>query len=161
PVANVGVPKETLPTSSAEASWGDRGFSDVEAFASPENILECQPYNGFLMAAHHAYQDHYPLSLSPDHIWLCISQGLGTHINLNAEELRSRLVSHEGKLKLTVRRDNFVLGSPDNDWSGVVSEFSEQLGEHLGGCVIAHENLPKSLIAYHNFVGIFFLDTSR
>ncbi len=83
-------------------------------------------YHPVVAAAHHAFMDHRPLCLSPDMIWLMICQGVANHINVHAEELRPRIVSHQGKLTIKVRRDDFVKGSPENPWSEVFNEFSVQ-----------------------------------
>ena len=69
---------------------------------------------------------HYPLGLSPDMIWLCIMQGLSIHVNKNAEKLKSKFVSHEGKVEIVVRRDDFVKGQ-QNSWQEVFSDFSAQI----------------------------------
>jgi hypothetical protein len=111
--------------------------------AAPSRPVEaCTQYHGSLVAdvsfhpvvaaIHRAYQDHRPLCLSPDIIWLLISQGFANHVNANAEALRPRLVSHQGKIDLQIRRDDFVKGSPENSWPEVFSEFSAAVREHLG-----------------------------
>lgn len=89
----------------------------------------CHPLLG---ALHLAFADHRPVCLSPDIIWLTLTQGLANHVNMNAEKLRRQFVEHDGKLKLVVRRDDFVKGSPENPWSGVFGEFSEKIKEHIG-----------------------------
>jgi hypothetical protein len=88
--------------------------------------------NGLLRAVNMAYDDHRPLALSPDMIWLAIAQGVAAHINADAEALRSRFVRHEGKAKLTVIRDEFLMGFAGNDWEGVFTEFSGQIRDHIG-----------------------------
>ena len=85
-----------------------------------------------IAALHGSFASHRPLCLSPDIIWLTITQGLAIHVNQNAEQLRQRLVSHDGKLKISVSRDDFVKGAPDNPWPEVFSEFSRAIREHLG-----------------------------
>ena len=55
-------------------------------------------------------------------IWLQILQGLASHVNANAEELRHHFVTHEGKKVITIRRDRFVKGNPDNDWEGAFND---------------------------------------
>ena len=87
--------------------------------------------NALVDAVHTAFDCHYPLVLSPDMIWLCIMQGLSIHVNENAEKLRSKFVSHQGKEKITVRRDDFVKGQ-QNPWQEVFSEFSAQIRGHIG-----------------------------
>eukprot|EP00463_Aulacantha_scolymantha_P001046 TRINITY_DN1729_c0_g1_i1.p2 TRINITY_DN1729_c0_g1~~TRINITY_DN1729_c0_g1_i1.p2 ORF type:complete len:83 (-),score=13.11 TRINITY_DN1729_c0_g1_i1:525-773(-) len=53
--------------------------------------------NLFVKSVHMAFFGHHPLILSPDIIWQTIAQGLANHVDQNAEELRSKFVSHEGK----------------------------------------------------------------
>ena len=88
--------------------------------------------NSFVGAVHAAYHSHYPLVLSPDMIWQCVAQGFAIHVNKNAEKLRHLFVAHEGKKKIVVRRDEFVKGSPDNDWEGALGDFSEEIRKNVG-----------------------------
>lgn len=105
-------------------------------------VEACTRYHGRLVAhvhahpvleaVHLAFAGHRPLTLSPDAVWLMIAQGVANHIGLNAEALRSRFVAHEGRAKLTVRRDDFVKGSPENPWPEMVASFCEKIREHVG-----------------------------
>lgn len=89
--------------------------------------------NGFIDAIYRSFESHVPLTLSPDHVWLVLAQGFATHVKQNAEELRARFVPFDGKKNIVVRRDaGFMPGNADNDWSGVVDELAQQLGEHVG-----------------------------
>ncbi len=78
---------------------------------------------------------HRPLCLSPDTIWLMIIQGVANHINAHAEELRPRIVSHQGKIDIEVRRDDFIKGSPENPWSEVFDDFSAQIRAQVGASI--------------------------
>jgi len=108
----------------------------------PRPVEACARYHGRLVgrvafhplvaAVHRAFRDHRPLCLSPDMIWLLICQGVANHINVHPEELRPRLVPHQGQMTLAVRRDDFVKGSPENPWPEVFSEFSAQIRRHMG-----------------------------
>src|SRR5215831_17310066 len=60
----------------------------------------CHP---LIEAVHTAFSRHYPLTLSPDAIWLTIAQGFSHHITENAATLRDRLVRHRGRAKLVVK----------------------------------------------------------
>jgi hypothetical protein len=91
--------------------------------------FSCHPLLG---ALHFAFAQHRPLCLSPDIIWLTLTQGLANHINLNAERLRRQFVRHDGQLSIVVRRDEFIKGSPENPWPGVFAEFSEHIQGHIG-----------------------------
>jgi hypothetical protein len=114
----------------------------VEAQIKPGPVDSCSRYHGRLLkrvayhpvvaTVHRAFMGHHPLSFSPDTIWLMIIQGVANHINAHAEELRPRIVSHEGKVTIKMRRDDFVKGSPENPWSEVFDEFSTQIRDYIG-----------------------------
>src|ERR1035438_4269912 len=40
-------------------------------------------YNGFLQAIQYSFNDHRPIVISPDMIWLLICQGFSIHLNKN------------------------------------------------------------------------------
>jgi len=88
--------------------------------------------NPLIEAIQFAFNSHYPLTLSPDDVWLCISQGFAEHVKQNAEELRHRFVQHEGKAKIEVVRMGWRHDDPNNDWQGVFPEFSEGIAQHIG-----------------------------
>lgn len=123
-----------------------RGQSFPMPEAPPRRPVEsCFRYHGRLVAevayhpvvaaVHLAFQDHRPLVLSPDIVWLMIVQGVANHINANAEALRSKFVRHEGRAEIVVRRDDFIKGSPENPWPEVFRAFSKTIGEHVGPAV--------------------------
>jgi hypothetical protein len=101
-----------------------------------ERLVGPPGFNGtthpLIEAVHTAFAEHYPLVLSPDDVWLCLAQGFAMHVEAHSEALRSRFVGHEGKLELEVRRDDFVRGSPDNDWQGCFAEWSDAIAAHIG-----------------------------
>lgn len=88
--------------------------------------------NGFVAALDVAFNRHVPLTLSPDDVWLCVAQGFAHHVSLHAEALRARFVRHEGKAALSVRRDDFRKGYPDNPWPEAFAAFSDQISAHVG-----------------------------
>jgi len=110
--------------------YGELEKPPIEAWSNTPLINDTK--HGLLSAIHMAFDQHRPLSLSPDAFWLTISGGLATHINLNAEKLRKKFVDFEGKKKIIVRRDHFVKGSPDNDWEGCFDEFSDKISDYIG-----------------------------
>eukprot|EP00051_Salpingoeca_urceolata_P032050 m.14085 g.14085 ORF g.14085 m.14085 type:complete len:373 (+) comp4726_c0_seq1:236-1354(+) len=83
--------------------------------------------HGFVQAGLTAFDGHHPFSFSADHVWLMVLQAVAQHVNANSDELRHNFVTFEGKETLVVHRDEFVLGSPRNDWAGVAIEFGEQI----------------------------------
>jgi hypothetical protein len=121
-VSNVVPATEPLPTVSYIRAVADFLGSPVEAYSRYHGTLiasiRAHPLIGTL---HAGFATHRPVSLSPDIIWLTLCQGFAHHVNANSEALRHRLVDHEGRLTIKVRRDAFVKGSPDNDWPDVFS----------------------------------------
>ena len=99
-----------------------------------EEVVEGSHPHGFIAAAISAFANHYPLALRPQHFWLMILQAIATHVELNAEEVRSKWVAHEGKKELLVWRHGFRLGRP-NDWAGVIDDpkdgFLAQIGRNV------------------------------
>lgn len=106
----------------------------IEATSAPKKMLMpgAMGPHGLANAIIAAFSEHYPLVISPDVFWVTLTQSLANHINANAEQLRSKFVSHEGKKKITINRDSFVKGSPDNDWAGCFNEFSAEIKKHIG-----------------------------
>ena len=97
-----------------------------------EQLVRGVNFHPLVAAIHLAFNDHRPLVLSPDMLWLLVAQGLANHINANAEELRPMFVAHAGKAPIVVRRDDFKKGAPGNPWPEVFSEFSRYIRDHIG-----------------------------
>jgi hypothetical protein len=107
----------------------DRGTGSLEACCDYHSTVVPCPTHPLVFACVRAWVDHRPLVLTPDTIWLGLAQGFAAHVNAHSEELRSRLVSHEGKMELVVDGDalGFVRGSPENPWPLAFSAFGEQI----------------------------------
>jgi hypothetical protein len=92
--------------------------------------------HSFFQGMYQAYSDHRPFVLSPDMIWLLISQGFAQHVSNNAEELRKYFVDFDGRLSLVVRNDNITLDNPNSPWEDVFPEFTKQIGKYTGNELI-------------------------
>ena len=104
----------------------------IEAMAlSDDRLICCKDTHPFAQAAHDAFYEHCPLTITPDDVWFCIAQGFAHHVNLNAEALRKKFVRHKGKLKLVVERPDFILGQP-NPWPEAFTAFSDEIAAHVG-----------------------------
>jgi hypothetical protein len=146
-VSNVKPAKEPLPEVPCYKVIAGYAGSGVEACSSYHGKLvqfrpdpwseETEAAHPLIAALHGAFTEHRPVALSPDIVWLTLTWGLAQHINLHAEELRHHFVGHEGKVKITVRRDDFIKGSPENPWPEAFTAFSERVREHIGAA--AHE----------------------
>lgn len=131
----VEVKQKLFTLSNQEVAWDEllpTNCYKIEACSNEPIIPSEGAMNAFIMTVHTAYDNHCPLVLSPDHIWLVIAQGFVHHITQNAERFRSRFVDFEGKKKLIVRIDDFVKGDATNPWTLVFPQFSAQIREFIG-----------------------------
>ena len=72
---------------------GIRKKEAIEDANDDTKLIQNYGYNhGFINAVSVAWNDHIPLAFSPDHIWTMIGQGFSKHMELHAEELRSKFV---------------------------------------------------------------------
>lgn len=91
--------------------------------------MEKYPFYGTVL---HAYAYHQSLSFSPDMIWLLICQGFSRYVNAHAEEMRSALVTFEGKKELAVKTNKNLLDHADA-WPGIVSEYVSMINDSTKG----------------------------
>lgn len=77
-----------------------------------------------------AYNNHYKLTLAPDHIWLTILHGFSQFMARNAETVRKEFVSHEGQTEIMLQATDFRLGG-DNDWPRLFGEFNGAIRSYL------------------------------
>ena len=88
-------PEKLLPTVAPEKLFANINKNFI-TLSVTDNLVELgtRPViTGYLRA----YQNHYPITLSPDIAWLLICQGFSRHINANSEALRSSLVNFKDK----------------------------------------------------------------
>ena len=90
--------------------------------------------NSFLKGMINAYASHRAVELSPDMIWLLICQGFAYHVNKNAEELRDKIVFHEGKKTLTVITEYDLFSDTDSvRWEMIFNDFENQIKSNTKG----------------------------
>jgi len=101
------------------------------SFADAQN-LRIVVKDAFYQCIVRAYAEHKSVTLSPDMMWLLISQGFARYVNAHSEELRSQLVYHEGKQDLMVMtKDDLLSGKAD--WGKLMNDFSKQIERHTKG----------------------------
>lgn len=103
------------------------------SFADAQN-LRIIVKDAFYQCMVKAYAEHKSITLSPDMMWLLISQGFARYVNAHSEELRSQLVYHEGKQDLMVMtKDDLLSGKAD--WGKLMNDFSKEIERHTKGKV--------------------------
>lgn len=77
--------------------------SIYDNFESSSKRCWGQSRNSFFDMFWMAFNTHSEIILSPDDVWIAISLAFSQHIQNNAEKLREKFVSHNGKEKLMVK----------------------------------------------------------
>jgi hypothetical protein len=106
---------------------------NIVAKSDIQGNMLCYKYTSFFDGLYFAYAHHRPFTLSPDMIWLLISQGFSNHVLNNAEQLRSLFVKGSGKTELTVVNNKIDLNDPKSPWEEVFPEIGKQIAESTGG----------------------------
>jgi hypothetical protein len=83
-------------------------------------------YHSFFNGVYQAYADHRPLVLSPDMIWLLISQGFARHVSSDPEKMRKYFVDFLDKKTLEVTAKGTIV------WEDIFPQFTKQIGEYTG-----------------------------
>ena len=92
-----------------------------------ETLLE----HPLIAATHLAFAEHRPLCLSPDHIWLAVTQGVSLHVKNKPETFRQVLgVKHSGSKQLMVHVWE-LRHSDSSFWESVVGQLVQQLHANL------------------------------
>jgi len=79
-----------------------------------------------------AYANHQSVVLTPDMIWILITQGFSNYVNAHSEEMRPLLVNHEGKKELAVNSEENLL-SKKADWPKLMGDFTSMINENTKG----------------------------
>ena len=133
---------------------GDTHAMIAWSFSDDEKFYTFTGKDVFFKTIVRAYAEHRPLVLSPDMIWVLISQGFARYVNAHSEEMREQLVSHSGKTELVVLSDKDLL-SEDADWEKMMGDFTAQINENTKG------DIAKTITADFSTTGITERITSQ
>ena len=86
-----------------------------------------------------AYKNHFPITVSPDMIWLLILQGYARFMDKYHELVREQFVNFEGQKTLYIDRYGIpVKAAKEEDWVGIINEFVEQICDYVGEEIITN-----------------------
>ncbi len=106
--------------------------ADIEKTSQLPDSLVAYGEHPFLTGILTAYKEHRPFVISPDIIWLLISQGFARHISNNAEEFRKDVVNFEKKKDLIVITNDIQLGNQNSNWEAIFPQFTTQISDYTG-----------------------------
>ena len=113
----------------------------LEIFHSTFDTKEEEIYNfekrSLIKGLITAYKNHYPITITPDMIWLLIAQGFSRFMEKHENLVRERFVNFSGKKDLKVERLKYSPYSASKEvWDGIVQEFVQKIEENVGKEVI-------------------------
>ena len=80
-----------------------------------------------------AYKNHYPITVTPDMIWLLIEQGFCRYMDKYHDSVWEKFVNFSGKKELKVKRINMTpYTAKQNDWKDIIDEFVQKIEENVG-----------------------------
>ncbi|MDR1518060.1 MAG: DUF4419 domain-containing protein [Dysgonamonadaceae bacterium] len=109
---------------------------DIVAKNAREGGLVNLGYHPFFDGLYSAYAQHRPFVISPDMIWLLISQGFAQHVNANSENLRPHFVNFSGKSQLVVETETELAQLSEKQWEDIFPKFTQQIGQRVGSELI-------------------------
>lgn len=89
--------------------------------------------NAFFAAFVNAYNKHCDVKITPDDVWIVIMIYFKEYVNTNAEKLRTKFVSHEGKKELTVITEN---ETDESQWDEFFVKIIEAIKENTSEGVV-------------------------
>jgi len=85
-----------------------------------------------IRAAHEAFDQHLPLSLAPEVLWYAICHEVAIHVKEDPRAHAKWFTTQpDERVKIDVRDDSLVYGSPNNDWARLIGMFRDPLRQHV------------------------------
>lgn len=86
-----------------------------------------------------AYKNHYPITVSPDMIWILFLQGYSRFMEKYSELVRSEYVDFQGQKKLTVKKQGkYISDWNEAEWMDVIKEFVQQIKENVSETIVSN-----------------------
>ena len=80
-----------------------------------------------------AYKNHYPITITPDMLWILILQGFSRFMEKYENKVREKFVNFDGKKDLIVERNNLTPYTATKEvWDGIMKEYMEKIGKNVG-----------------------------
>ena len=111
--------------------------ADIEKNSQLPDSLVTFGEHPFLTGIITAYKEHRPFTISPDIMWLLISQGFARHISNNSETFRKELVGFKDKKTLNIVSNDIQLGNPNSNWEALFPQFTNQISDYTGNKLTA------------------------
>ena len=131
-ISDVKIAQKLLPETNYQNAIKIK-IGTFEACPNKNDQLISAKNHPVIDALYFAFDQHRPISLSPDHIWLMICQGLANHIHVNSNSLQHLLVDFYGKKEIVIERNDFAKGSSSNAWEDAFAAFADSVKANIRG----------------------------
>lgn len=147
---NVDLAGEPLLMDSYISVIESRVGYEIESYEF-ENASDSLVYTNLhpmVAALHYSFADHRPVVISPDMIWLLITQSFAIHIDQNPEKYRDLVVGFKGKKNIQIVRNDFRKGKLNNPWQETFSVFSDSIKGYVG------DSMHRTLVPTFSTTGL-------
>jgi len=129
-VSPVEIAKEFLVADSSFKIFEDKLGKELLFVPNEHSNLQLvKAYNNvFIQTLELCYDQHRPLILTPDAIWLVISQGASIHINENYKKLEKDIFKKNKPKELLIRNDSLEYGS--KHWENLISSLANETSKY-------------------------------
>ena len=113
-------------------------LNDENVLGASPNFYKTKVYikgiSNILQGFYSAYENHLPIRLTPDIIWLLIVQGFAQHVNFKAEDLRDKFVNFENKktLEVIISKYHSYKQMKSEDYENLFEKLTEQVKSYVG-----------------------------
>lgn len=133
-VDDVAIETSLLPTTTLAAMLPEQlhigGDPSQRVLEGSGELWSLDGVHPLIGAVFVAFAKHRPLVLTPDAIWLTITQGVAQHVRDHADTLRSRLVRHARSKAAAIELD--AEPASPADWGLAIDKLRAALAEDIG-----------------------------
>lgn len=125
-VNDVEIAATLLPVDLAKKVFENKIGKEILFFPeehAPLEFVNC-PNNGLIQTIQECYNNHRPLVLSPDIIWLAICQGVSVHMNEYYDSLKNVVFIKDKPDKIIIRNDSLEYSA--KHWKNLIGSFSNE-----------------------------------
>ena len=80
-----------------------------------------------------AYQNHFPINVSPDMIWILVLQGYSRFMEKYSELVREKYINFEGKKTINIFLNGKTVDkATEEDWDRLINKCTEKISNYVG-----------------------------
>ena len=106
----------------------------------PQLLLRPQQPNALVATLIMAYNNHIPVAIRPDDVWLTIMSNFSHYVSTHSEQMQSKFVGFQGQKELIVTQStgaNVDLANlPRKQWEDMIDQFSKLIDEEVGKDIV-------------------------